>query len=136
MVPPILDVTPTAVRRAVRTPNRMISGLRGDNLLLHARRKLLRLGRRHPQIRDVTKLPAPANSITSTPLAEPSVPVSANRKTHPPTWLRSQAAISHPDASPHFLDTSENMSLVLFDGTAASQPAENGSASDGLHCAH
>ena len=38
----------------------MILSLRADNLLLDARQKLLRLGQRHPQIRDVAQVLASA----------------------------------------------------------------------------
>ena len=55
-----LDVTPIAAGEAVRTPNRMILRLRGDNRLLQAHQKLLCLCQRHPQVCDVAKVPAPA----------------------------------------------------------------------------
>ena len=55
MKPPVLDLTPTAAGRAVRPQNRMIVGLRGDHRLLHPRQKLLRLGQRQAQIRDIAK---------------------------------------------------------------------------------
>src|SRR3984885_111605 len=50
MASPAVDVTPTTTRRTLWPPSRKISRLRGDNRLLHARRKLLRLGQRQPQI--------------------------------------------------------------------------------------
>jgi len=56
MKPPVLDVTSTAARRAVRPQNRMLVGLRGDHRLLHARQKLLRLEQRQPQMRDIAKV--------------------------------------------------------------------------------
>ena len=59
--PPILDVTSPAAGRAIRSQNRMIVGLRGNDRLLNARQKLLRLGQRQPQIRDVAKVVGPAD---------------------------------------------------------------------------
>src|ERR1700739_3716955 len=50
MASPAVDVTPTTTRRTLRPPSREVSRLRGDNRLLHARQKLLRLGQRQPQI--------------------------------------------------------------------------------------
>ena len=47
---PAVDVTPTSTRRTLRPSSRKIALLRGDNCLLHARQKLLRLGQRQPQI--------------------------------------------------------------------------------------
>ena len=45
-----IDVAPTTARRTLWPPSREISRLRGDDRLLHARQKLLRLGQRQPQI--------------------------------------------------------------------------------------
>ena len=56
MKPPVLDVTSTAARRAVRPQNRMPVGLRGDHRLLHARQKLLGLGQCQAQMRDIVKI--------------------------------------------------------------------------------
>ena len=50
MASPAVDVTPTTTRRTLRPPCREVSRFRGDNRLLHARQKLLRLGQRQPQI--------------------------------------------------------------------------------------
>src|ERR1700752_1623476 len=50
MASPAVDVTPTTTRRTLRPPSREGSRLRGDNRLLHARQKLLRPGKRQPQI--------------------------------------------------------------------------------------
>jgi hypothetical protein len=50
MASPAVDVTPTTTRRTLWPPSRKISRLRGDNCLLHARQKPLRLGQRQPQI--------------------------------------------------------------------------------------
>src|SRR5271166_3176266 len=58
MKPPVLDVTSTAARRAVRPQSRMPVGLHSDHRLLHARQKLLRLGQRQPQVRDIAKVAA------------------------------------------------------------------------------
>jgi hypothetical protein len=44
MIPPILDVTPSAASRAIRPQQRVIMGLPGDHRLLHPRQKLLGLG--------------------------------------------------------------------------------------------
>ena len=53
MKPPILDVTSTAAGQAVWPQNHMPVGLRGHHRLLHASQKLLPLGQRQPQIRDM-----------------------------------------------------------------------------------
>ena len=45
-----IDVIPTTTRRTLWPPSRKISRSRGDNRLLHACQKLLRLGQRQPQI--------------------------------------------------------------------------------------
>ena len=60
MVLPVLDVASSAARRTLWTQNRMISRLRGDDLLLHANQKLLRLGERQPQFCNLGKVAAPA----------------------------------------------------------------------------
>src|SRR5438309_1261544 len=61
MKPPVLDVESLAAGRAIRPQNRMIAGLRGNHRLLDTRRKLLCLGQRQPQIRDVAKVVGPAD---------------------------------------------------------------------------
>jgi hypothetical protein len=43
MKPPVLDVTSLTASRAIRTQNRVIVGLDGDDRLLQARQDLLRL---------------------------------------------------------------------------------------------
>jgi hypothetical protein len=50
MASPAVDVTPTTTRWTLWPPSRKISRLRGDNRLLHACQKLLRLRQRQPQI--------------------------------------------------------------------------------------
>ena len=50
MASPAVDVTPTPTSRILWPPSSKVSSLRGDNRLLHARQKLLRLGQRQPQI--------------------------------------------------------------------------------------
>jgi len=55
MKPPLLDVTDLTARRAIRTQNRVIVGLNGDNHLLQARQDLLRLSQRQPQLRDLAE---------------------------------------------------------------------------------
>ncbi len=75
MMLPIFDVASSAARRTLRTQNRLIPRLRGDDLLLHATQNLLRLVQRQPRPRNSPR------SMTLT--SRPSVPVSTNRKTHP-----------------------------------------------------
>ena len=61
MKPPVLDVASPAAGRAIRPQNRMIVGLRGNHRLLNTRQKLLCLGQRQPQIRDIAKVVGPAD---------------------------------------------------------------------------
>ncbi len=58
MVLPVFDVASAAAGRTLRTQNRMIPRLRGDDLLLHANQKLLRLGQRQPQVANLPKIAA------------------------------------------------------------------------------
>ncbi|HUB47171.1 MAG TPA: hypothetical protein VMB73_19480, partial [Acetobacteraceae bacterium] len=58
---PAVDVTPTPARRTLWPPSRKISRLGGDNRLLHARQKLLRLGQCQPQIGYVASPIRPAD---------------------------------------------------------------------------
>ncbi len=55
MMLPVFDVASAAARRTLRTQNRMIPRLRGDDLLLHANQNLLRLGERQPQVANLPK---------------------------------------------------------------------------------
>ena len=61
MASPVVDVTPITTRRTFWPSSRKISRLRGDNRLLHARQKLLRLGQGQPQIGHVARPIGPAH---------------------------------------------------------------------------
>src|SRR5271165_6313014 len=61
----------------------MPAGLRGDHRLLNTRQKLLRLGQRQPQMRDIAKVAGRPDLHDAIPGPGLSVSVSTNRKTHP-----------------------------------------------------
>ena len=81
MASPAVDVTPTPTRRTLWPPSRKVSGLRGDNRLLHARQKLLRLGQRQPQIAYVASPIGPADLHYVYAATLPGMPVSIKRNT-------------------------------------------------------
>ena len=53
MVPVVLHPANAAAARAVRPPNRLLPGLRGDDLLLNTRQQPLRLGQGQSQVGDI-----------------------------------------------------------------------------------
>src|ERR1700731_3420491 len=82
MKPPVLDVTRLTARRAIRTQNRVIVGLDGDDRLLQARQDLLCLSQRQPSFTMSPRSPSGQISMTSITRAGLSIPVSTKRKTH------------------------------------------------------
>src|SRR5271166_3924081 len=109
MKPPVLDVTSTAARRAVRPQNRMLVGLRGDHRLLHARQELLRLGQRQPQMRDIAKV-AGRPDLHDVDTRSGAISLRFDHPQNPPhprspRPATAQPVISLASSSPHFLDT-------------------------------
>ena len=101
MVPVVLHPANAAAARAVRPPNRLLPGLRGDDLLLNTRQQPLRLGQGQSQVGDIGDITRTIDlqDVRVRPLA--SAPVFTNlniQLTHPslvreqtrnyPTYLR------------------------------------------------
>ena len=80
MVPVILHTANVATARAIRLPNGVLPGLRGDDLPLNAREQPLRFGQCQTQTGDVAEIIGPADSMTSVHGPSPSAPVFTNLK--------------------------------------------------------
>src|SRR5690242_16541495 len=61
MVPVVLHTTNLAAASAIRSPNGMTSGLRGDDLLLESRQQPLPFGQGQPQIGDLSQIIGPCD---------------------------------------------------------------------------
>src|SRR5208283_1274301 len=84
-------------------------GLRGDHRLLHARQKLLRLGQRQPQIRDIPKV-AGRPELHDVDTRSGAISLRFDQPQNPPHPRSPRPATAKPvislaSSSPHFLDT-------------------------------
>src|SRR3954466_6304493 len=61
MIPIILHATNEATASAIRSPNSVVSGLRGNDLLLQARQQQLPFSQGQPQIGDLNKIIGPVD---------------------------------------------------------------------------
>jgi hypothetical protein len=122
MKPPVLEVTRLTARKAIRTQNRVIVGVDGDDRLLQTRQDLLRLSQRQPQLRDLAGATEWPDILHIDAPAGPSIPVSTKRKTHPirepPASNRSGGHIACVPI-PHILDTP--MGLAVHQMTSVGQ---------------
>ena len=111
--PPVFDVTSAAAGRAIRPESRVFAGLRGNHRLLNTSQKLLGLGQREPQIRDIAKVrgatdfhhfDTPCRAVSSR-FDQPQ------RPPHSPSPGRQPArpVISLPSLSPQCRDTPANV---------------------------
>src|SRR3954468_6856996 len=109
MRPPVPDVTAPAACRAMRPQTRMVTGLRGHHRLLDTRQKLLCLGQRQPQTRNVTKVVGPTDLHHVDPLC-PVVDARFDQLQNPP-HPRSPSR-QHPDQSYRFCPYPPNLWTV------------------------
>ena len=78
MIPIILHTTNLATASAIRSPNGVVPGLRGNNLLLQTRQQPLPFGQGQPQIGDLNEIIGRLIVATSMDCFSPSAPVFTN----------------------------------------------------------